>query len=85
MTHLEAALGALGELEVVGDEDEPERLRPLQFFEKIDDVAFGVLVEVARRLVREQQRRRVDERARDGNPPLLAAGHAAGISIHAIR
>ena len=53
----------------------------LQLFELVDDVGFGVLVEVARRFVGEKQSRRIDQRARDHNPALLAARHVAGIGI----
>ena len=42
--------------------------------EQLDDVRAGLAVEVARRLVGEEQARRVAERARDGDALLLAAG-----------
>ena len=57
MPHLVGAPCALGELEVMGDQGQAERLGPLQLREKIDDVVFGVLVEVAGRFVGEQQAR----------------------------
>ncbi len=71
--HLVAPLRTLGELQIVGDERQAERLGPLQLFEQIDDVGLGVLVEVAGRLVGEQQRRRIDQRAGDDRAALLAS------------
>ena len=65
LPHLVDALRALGEFQIVGDEHQAERLGSLQRFEQVDDVGFGVLVEVAGRLVGEQQRRRIDQRAGD--------------------
>jgi hypothetical protein len=85
LAHLVAALRALGEFKIVGDEDEAERFRVLQPFEQVDDVGLGVFVEVARGFVGEQQRRRIDERTGDRDPALLAAGHAAGIGVGAVR
>ena len=85
MAHLEAALRPRGKPEIVGNEDATERVPPLQVFEQIDDVALGILVEVAGRLVGEQQRRCIDERAGHGNPALLPAGHAVRIGLCAIR
>jgi len=54
LAHLVAALRALGEFKIVGDEDEAERFRALQLFQQVDDVGLGFLVEVARRFVGEQ-------------------------------
>ena len=67
------------------DENEAECVLALQVNEQVDDVGLGILVEIARRLVGEQQRGRVDERTRDRNPPLLAAGQPARIHVGAIR
>ena len=65
----------------MGDENKAEGIALLQLFEQVDDVGFGVLVEVACRFVSEQQPRRIDQRAGDHNPALLAAGHIAWVGI----
>ena len=85
LAHFVSPPRALGQFQVVGDEDEAEGFRPLQLLEQIDDVGLGVLVEIAGRLVGEQQRRRIDERTGNRDAALLAAGHAAGIRIGAVR
>ena len=68
-----------GERQIVGDENQAESFTSLQLFEENDDFGFGVLVEVARRLVGEQQARRVDQRTGNRHPALLAAGQACRI------
>ena len=68
----------------MGDEDEAEGLGTLQFPQQVDDVDLGVLVEIARRLVGEQQTRRVDQGTRDDRAALLAARHIAGISLGSV-
>ena len=84
LAHFVSPPRAPGQFQVVGDEDEAEGFRPLQLLEQIDDVGLGVLVEIAGRLVGEQQRRRIDERTGNRDAALLAAGHAAGIRIGAL-
>jgi hypothetical protein len=73
LPHLVAALRAAGELEIMCDQQQAERLRLPQLFQEIDDVRFRILVEIAGRLVGEQQPRRVDQRAGNHRAPLLAA------------
>jgi hypothetical protein len=67
----------------MGDEHEAEAFGALQRLEKIDYVGLAILVEVAGRLVGEQQARRVDQRAGDRHPPLLAPGQICRIGIDA--
>ena len=57
LPHLVGALRPAGEREIVGDERQSEALGPLQLLEQVDDVGFGVLVEVAGRLVGQHQAR----------------------------
>jgi len=45
------------------------------------DLAFGLFIEIRRRLVREQQRRRVDEGTRNDGATLLAGGDFSRIGI----
>ena len=53
----------------------------MQLLEKVNDVSFGILVEIAGRFIGKQQRRRIDQRTGDHHPTLLAARHAAGIGV----
>jgi len=68
----------------VGDKDEAETVTAPQLLQQVDDVGLGVFVEVARRLIGEQQGGRVDQDASDRHPALLAAGQAVGICIGAV-
>jgi len=68
----------------MGDQDECEGIALLQVLEQVDNVGFGVPVEVACRFVGEQQSRRIDQCAGDHNPALLAAGHIAGVGIRTV-
>jgi hypothetical protein len=52
----------------MGDEHQAEGFRAVQPLEQIDDVGFGILVEVAG----------------DRDAALLAAGHARGIEVRAV-
>ena len=54
LPHLVNPFGMLCELQVMRNEDEGERLAPLQLFEERDDVALGVFVQIAGRLVGKQ-------------------------------
>src|ERR1051325_2015890 len=70
---LDAALRASGDARVVGDEDDGLVLRG-ELFEDGDDVAAGLRIEVAGRLVGEDERRIVDQSAGDGDSLALSAG-----------
>ena len=61
---------------VRGDDD--RRPRAVDAVEQLHDPDRGLGIEVARRLVGQQQRRMVDERARHGDALLLAAGELVG-------
>ena len=65
--------GARGDRGVVRDDDDRGAVR-VHALEQADDLPAGGLVELAGRLVREQQRRAVGERARDRDALHLAAG-----------
>ena len=67
------AVAAAGELEVVGDEDEGRAAVALQGEQEVDDRAARALVEVAGRLVGDQDRRVRRDRAGDRDALLLAA------------
>ena len=68
----------------MGDEHEAEGFAAVQLLEKVNDVSFAILVEVAGRFIGKQQRRRIDQRTGDHHPTLLAARHAAGIGVSAV-
>ena len=63
-----------GEREVVRDEHDRRPRFAVERLEQLDDARAGVAVEIAGRLVGEEDARRVGERARDGDALLLAAG-----------
>src|SRR6478672_10406341 len=76
------APGVLGDVGLVGDED--HRVAALvELVEEVHDVLRGRRVKVAGRLVGEQDRRPVDQGARDGDPLALAAGELVGHVGHA--
>ena len=64
---------ARGEVQVVGRDERGEPRGAHDGDQRLEDVAGRVRVEVAGRLVGEQQARRVGDRAGDGDPLLLAA------------
>src|SRR5438067_6559449 len=67
------AIAPGGDLEVVRREDDRHAALGAQVEQELDDLGRGLGVEVAGRLVREQQAGLVQERARDRDPLLLAA------------
>ena len=77
------ALRARGDGGIVRDEDDGLAAGG-QLFEDADDVAAGLLVEVAGRLVGQDQRRVVDERAGDGHALALAAGELVRAMLGAV-
>ena len=84
VAHLDAAVAPVGDLRVVGHDDErrPRGLRRLR--EDPHDVVAGALVEGARRLVGEDDRGTGDQRPRDRDPLRLPAGQLPGPSaLHA--
>ena len=73
-----------GDLVVVGDEHDGDPALGVEPFQDGHDLGAGAGVEVAGRLVGEQQRRVADERAGDGDPLLLTAGHLRGSMTEAM-
>ena len=70
---------------VIVRHENDRRLRlAVERLEQIDDVRAGVAVEISRRLVGEQDSRRVGERARDRDALLFAAGELRGEMIEPI-
>ena len=60
------------------DEHDRRARLAVERLEQLDDARAGLAVEVARRLVGEEEARRVAERARDGDALLLAARELVG-------
>ncbi len=73
---LDAPVGQRADLRVMGHED--DRVPgPVQAGEDLENDARVILVEISRGLVGQDESRLIDERARDADPLLLAAGHLA--------
>ena len=68
---------------IVRDQDDGLVVRG-QLFEDGDDVGAGLLIEIAGRLVGEDQRRVVDQRAGDGDALALAAGELVRTMLRAL-
>ncbi len=77
------AAGPERDFRLVGHDDDGDP-RPVEVGEHLHDLVGRAAVEGARRLVRKQELRIVDERAGDGDALLLAAGQLPGRVIHAI-
>ena len=78
--HAQSPLGLRGNRPGMGDDDDGHAF-VVDLPENVEDIGFGIFVEVAGRLVRQDELRLVHERARQGHAPLLAAGKLAGIGI----
>src|SRR5215207_399430 len=74
VAHADDAVAAVADAGVVRDEDEGETLALVQVAHQVHDLVGGLAVEGARRLIRPDDRRVVDERAGDGDALPLAAG-----------
>src|SRR2546423_11912896 len=84
VTHMDNAPSCPRKLLVVGDDDE-RRAIAVQPLKQRNDFGAGAGVELSRRLVGEEQRWPVRERARDGNALLLSARQFGGTMIDALR
>src|SRR3954452_16184138 len=71
---LEGDVGLAGHGHVMGDGDDCGVARAGQVVQEVEDHPAGLAVEVAGRLVREDDARSVGERPGDGHPLLLPAG-----------
>ena len=79
----EGAVAAVGEFEVVGDEDAGERVLAVEGLEEGEDAVGGEGVEVAGGFVGEQEFGAGDEGSGDGKALLLASGEFAGAMVAA--
>jgi hypothetical protein len=72
-------IGARGQFQVVGDDDEAGADLGVQLQHQFVDALRGVPIEVAGRLVRQHAVRARHQRPRDGRALALAAGEFAGL------
>ena len=68
----------------MGDDDDGDAVLRVELLEHAQHFLARARVQVAGRLVGEDQRRMVDQRARDGHALLLAAGELGGLVVHAV-
>ena len=73
-----------GDVHLVGDQQHRDAAAAIQLLKQVHHLDAGPGVEVAGRLVGQQDRRLVDQRPRDGDALLLAARQLVGIVIHAL-
>ena len=69
---------------IVGDEDDGDAFFLVQLLKNPQDILRRARIQIARRLIREQYRRPVDQRARNGHPLLLPARKLRGLMIHPV-
>ena len=73
VAHPHDAVAGLADLRVVGDQEEGLAVLSVELAEEREDLGRPLGVQVAGRLVGEDERRAVDERTGDRHPLLLAA------------
>ena len=84
LLEVQRALGALGGVRIVRDHHDRLAVLAVERLQQIEDLVAGLAIEVAGRLVAEQQRRVGDDRARDADALLLAARELPRIVLRAI-
>ena len=84
LVHVQLAAGEFRRLGVVGDHDDGLAVLAVQHLQQVQHLVGGLAVEVAGRLVADQQGRIGDQRAGDGDALRLAAGQFAGLVLGAV-
>src|SRR5262249_9196297 len=79
---MQSARGARRRVRVVRHHDDGLLVFAVEGLQQIEDLVAGLAIEVAGRLVAEQQRRVGDDRARDADTLFLAAGELARVVVH---
>ena len=74
----------LREFDVVGNDDGGEPMRPMQFFHLHKDRRSRSVVEIASGFIRQQQAGLRDQRPRQRDTLLFAAGKFSGAVVHSI-
>ena len=69
---------------IVGDHDDRLAVLAVERLQQVEDLVARLAIEIAGRLVAEQQRRVGDDRARDADALLLAAGQLPRIVVRAV-
>ena len=77
-------LARAGGVRVVRDHDDRLAVLAVERLQQVEDLVAGLAIEVAGRLVAEQQRRVGDDRAGDADALLLAAGELARVVLRAV-
>ena len=75
---------ALGRVRIVRDHHDRLAVIAIERLQQVEDFVAGLAIEVARRLVAEEQRRVGHDRARDADALFLTAGELARIVLRAI-
>ena len=78
---MDRAIGVCRHLGVVSYEDDSHAMN-VQPLEHPQDLVAGMRIEIAGRLVGQQQRGVIDQCPGDGDPLLLSAGHLRGLVAH---
>ena len=81
---VQRAPGALGGVRIVRDHDDRLAVIAVERLQQVEDLVAGLAIEIAGRLVAEQQRRVGHDRARDADALLLAAGQLPRIVPRAV-
>ena len=81
---MQRPLGALGRVRIVRHHDDRLAVLAVERLQQVEDLVAGLAVEIARRLVAEQQRRVGDDGARDADALFLAARELARIVLRAV-
>ena len=84
LLEVQRAPRALGGVRVVRDHDDRLAVLAVERLQQVEDLVAGLAIEVAGRLVAEQQRRVGDDGARDADALLLAAGELPRIVLRAV-
>ena len=85
LVEMQRPLRAGGRMRIVRHHHDRLAVLAVERLEQVEDLVAGLAIEIARRLVAEQQRRIGDDRARDADALLLAAGELPRIVIHRAR
>ncbi len=76
--------GAIGGVRIVGDHHDRLAVIAVERLQQIEDLVAGLAIEIAGRLVAEQQRRIGDDGARDADALLLSARQLTRVVVRAI-
>ncbi len=84
IAHRHRASGISGDIGLVRHQDDGDALLAIELRQRLHDLVRGTRIEIAGGLVGKEQARRIDQRPRDRDPLLLAAGKLTGRVFRAI-